>query len=47
MGDLDRTKLETYLSDVEFEEIFKMSKDDFYNLQTWKQLRLKRQNKLD
>jgi hypothetical protein len=31
---------------MEFEEIFKMTKDDFKNLKKWKQNSLKKKNKL-
>jgi hypothetical protein len=37
---------ECYLSNMEFEEIFKMTKDDFKNLKKWKQNSLKKKNKL-
>jgi len=33
----DKTKLETYLTDEEFSEVFKMTRDEFYKLPTWKQ----------
>lgn len=33
----DKTKLETYLTDDEFSEVFKMTRDEFYKLPTWKQ----------
>jgi len=34
---LDSTRLETYLSDQEFEEVFKMDKESFNSLPLWKQ----------
>ena len=40
------SKRETYLSDIEFEEIFKMTKDEFMNLKKWKQDKLKKSNSL-
>ena len=40
------SKRETYLSDIEFEEIFKMTKDEFINLKKWKQDKLKKSNSL-
>lgn len=33
----DKTKLETYLSEEEFENVFSMTRDEFYKLPTWKQ----------
>lgn len=33
----DKTKLETYLTDQEFSEVFKMTRDEFCKLPTWKQ----------
>ncbi|OIW14236.1 hypothetical protein TanjilG_21376 [Lupinus angustifolius] len=39
--DIDVTRRETYLSSVEFEEKFGMTKDAFYKLPKWKQNKLK------
>jgi len=39
---IDATKLEAYLSNDEFKEIFKMSKEDFEKLPIWKQESLKK-----
>lgn len=34
---VDKTKLETYLSEEEFEKVFSMTRDEFYQLPQWKQ----------
>lgn len=34
---VDKTKLETYLSEEEFERVFSMTRDEFYQLAQWKQ----------
>jgi len=34
---LDKTKLEKYLPDEEFEKRFEMNKDKFYEMPAWKQ----------
>ncbi|VDK38744.1 unnamed protein product [Taenia asiatica] len=39
---IDRTKLEMYLSDLEFEEVFQLSRVAFYRLPEWKRNDLKR-----
>ncbi|KAG6587739.1 Villin-4, partial [Cucurbita argyrosperma subsp. sororia] len=39
--DIDVTKRETYLSSAEFKEKFGMTKDEFYKLPRWKQIKLK------
>lgn len=41
-GNIDPEKRESYLSDAEFQETFKMSKDEFYKLQKWRQIKLKK-----
>lgn len=41
-----RSRCELYLEDAEFESIFKMTKDEFYQLKDWKRLRYKKENKL-
>ncbi|XP_019857289.1 PREDICTED: supervillin-like [Amphimedon queenslandica] len=40
--ELNHNKLETYLSDKDFQDIFKMSKDEFSLLPTWKQVNHKK-----
>jgi len=37
---------EYYLSDIEFEDIFEMTKTEFQNLKKWKKNNLKKQKKL-
>jgi len=44
--DVDLSKRETYLSDEEFQEVFKMSKDEFSKLAKWKQTNKKKPLKL-
>lgn len=41
-----RARCELYLEDDEFESIFGMSKDEFYQLKDWKRLRLKKEQNL-
>lgn len=43
---VDPTHLEAYLSVKEFQEIFKMTMDQFYSLPKWKQLVIKKEVKL-
>jgi hypothetical protein len=38
---VDRQHLETYLSDEEFEKVFKMKRDEFNKLPEWRRLVLK------
>lgn len=38
---VDKTKLDTYLSDEEFEQVFKMPREEFLKLPEWKQGKLK------
>ncbi len=45
-SDVIISQRECYLSNMEFEEIFKMTKDDFKKLKKWKQNNLKKKNKL-
>lgn len=45
-SDVIISQRESYLSNVEFEEIFNMTKDDFKKLKKWKQNNLKKKNKL-
>jgi gelsolin len=45
-SDIIINQRECYLSNMEFEEIFKMTKDDFKKLKKWKQNNLKKKNKL-
>jgi villin 1/advillin len=40
---VDRTKLEIYLADDEFEQVFKMNREDFSKLPDWKQQKLKQE----
>lgn len=40
---VDPLKLETYLSDEEFQEILEMTKDEFKELPQWRQHSLKQQ----
>ncbi|KAJ3056431.1 Coronin-2B [Rhizophlyctis rosea] len=39
---VDRTKLEMYLSDEEFDALFKMRKDEYLGLQPWKRDKIKK-----
>lgn len=39
----DKTKLESYLSDEEFREVFSMSREEFYKLAAWKQVSRKKE----
>jgi hypothetical protein len=43
---VDRTKLEQYLSDKDFWAVFKMKREAFRNLQSWKQQELKKRANL-
>eukprot|EP00461_Guttulinopsis_vulgaris_P001151 UN01151 len=43
---VDRTKRENYLTDAEFQDVFKMSKDQFKALKAWKQNELKKGAKI-
>lgn len=43
---IDLTQKEAYLNDEEFEEHFKMAREDFAKLPKWKQLNLKKKLKL-
>jgi advillin len=43
---LDTTKLDTYLSDEEFEEVFEMTREVFATQPVWKQQKLKRDKQL-
>ena len=36
-SDIDRKKMEYYLTDKEFQNVFQMSKDEWYKLPSWKQ----------
>ena len=40
---LDRTKLETYLSDEEFEQVFDMPRDQYNLLPEWKKMILRKE----
>ncbi len=44
--DIDISKRETYLSEVEFKEIFEITLTEFNELKKWKQIKLKRKHKL-
>jgi len=44
--DLDYTKREIYLSPEEFQEIFAMTREEYYEMPKWKQTKLKRSKKL-
>ncbi|CAH3140120.1 unnamed protein product [Pocillopora meandrina] len=39
----DKTKLETYLTDEEFREVFTMPREEFYKLPAWKQVSRKKE----
>jgi len=43
---IDTTKLETYLMDDEFEQVFGMDRTEFSKLPLWKQQKLKREKSL-
>jgi hypothetical protein len=43
---VDPTKKEAYLSNEEFQNVFGMSKDAFYNLKKWKQQDLRKAKSL-
>ena len=45
-SDVIISQREYYLPDIEFEDIFKMTKNEFQNLKKWKQNSLKKQKKL-
>ncbi|XP_036359317.1 advillin isoform X2 [Octopus sinensis] len=44
--EIDRTNKEKYLSNEDFQKIFKMTPEEFYSKPTWKQVELKKQNDL-
>lgn len=44
--DVDRTRLEQYLSDKDFQAVFRMSRESFYQLQAWKKIDLKKKANL-
>lgn len=39
-SDVDASRLESYLSDAEFETVFKMSKAEFYAMPQWKRAKV-------
>ena len=43
---VDPNHLETYLSSHDFDELFQMSKEDFYSLPPWKQQNLRKEKNL-
>ncbi|KFM81009.1 Supervillin, partial [Stegodyphus mimosarum] len=43
---VDPLRLESYLTDEEFEEVLGMKKDEFYNMPSWKQSELKKSSGL-
>lgn len=43
---IKRNRCELYLSDAEFEKIFKMTKEKFYQEKDWKRMRYKKENDL-
>ncbi|GFY44941.1 supervillin [Trichonephila inaurata madagascariensis] len=43
---VDLLRLESYLTDDEFQEALGMKKDEFYNMPSWKQSELKKSNGL-
>lgn len=43
---VDKTAKEMYLADEEFQEVFKMAREDFVQLPKWKQNGLKKKAKL-
>ncbi|GIY88486.1 hypothetical protein CDAR_585491 [Caerostris darwini] len=43
---VDLLRLESYLTDEEFQEVLGMKKDEFYNMPSWKQSELKKSNGL-
>lgn len=44
--DVDRNNLERHLTDADFDLVFKMSRESFYQLPDWKRCDLKRKNHL-
>jgi len=40
---VDPNHLETYLSEEDFKKLFEMTKEDFYKLASWKQMKLRRE----
>jgi supervillin len=40
--DIDPIRLETYLTDVDFQTVFKLTRDQFYQLPQWKQVDAKK-----
>jgi len=45
-ADVDKSKRETYLTDEDFEEVFKCTKEEFSAMAGWKQKRAKKENNL-
>merc|ERR1712038_492472 len=45
-GDVDRANLERHMADNDFENVFHMTRGDFYNLPHWKRCDIKRKNNL-
>ena len=43
---VDPNHLETYLSSKDFNRLFEMSKEDFYSLPVWKQVKLRKEKNL-
>jgi len=39
---VDRTQLENYLTDEEFKQVFKMSREEYLNIPKWKHAQLKK-----
>jgi hypothetical protein len=45
-NEIKRKACELYLSDEEFERVFKMNKEEFYQLKEWKRKNLKKETNL-
>jgi hypothetical protein len=45
-GDVDSQNLERHLTDADFESVFRMSREDFYQIPYWKRCDMKRRHLL-
>ena len=45
-GDVDRSNLERHMTDKDFDQVFKMSRPEFYQIPYWKQCDIKRRANL-
>ena len=45
-GDVDRSNLERHMTDKDFDQVFKMSRPEFYQIPYWKQCDIKRKANL-